>query len=294
MLKFSLMGSSARATSAAPRYFKPFVNASTKEGFLDGALFHNNPVRIAFSESQLIWPDIRSRPPDILLSLGTGQQRRAAATSVETGFRSREGVREDVAPDHAEPPSSTQGMLYRWSGLTQWLQVLFNRMEDLLDGDQIWWSFNDNLRLQDSYTEVQSCQRLNVNVGFPPPRLDEKAQLASFHRAVKERLASEPSLRAQMTKTAEHLVASSFYFERRGSPKEVGGHYLCCGMFNTPIIEISILFITLICIPQPHSYGRSSSSPSQKNFTNSAAYHLVRLSNLLQIIPQKIMNADVV
>jgi hypothetical protein len=116
--------------------------------------------------------------------------------SVETGFRTRAGIREDAATSHTEPPSNTQGMLYRWPGLTQLLQIRFNRMDDLLDGDQIWWSFNNDLRLQHSYSEVQSCQRINVNVGFPAPRLDEKAQLASFHRAVKEHLASDPSLRA--------------------------------------------------------------------------------------------------
>ena len=61
----------ARATSAAPTFFKPFVNPRTKEGFLDGAVYHNNPVRIANYESKLLWPEAEERHPDILLSIGT-------------------------------------------------------------------------------------------------------------------------------------------------------------------------------------------------------------------------------
>jgi hypothetical protein len=65
----------AAATSAAPSYFKPYTREanSNKHFYLDGALYFNNPVRVAESERKLIWPDVADKPPDILLSLGTGQ-----------------------------------------------------------------------------------------------------------------------------------------------------------------------------------------------------------------------------
>jgi patatin-like phospholipase/acyl hydrolase len=63
----------AAATSAAPTYFKPFMHEATKRTYLDGAIYHNNPVRLAQRESKLLWPDVANRDPDIFLSIGTGQ-----------------------------------------------------------------------------------------------------------------------------------------------------------------------------------------------------------------------------
>lgn len=63
----------AAATSAAPSYFKPFVHGPTKRTYLDGALYHNNPVWLANRERKLLWPDVADKHPDILLSIGTGQ-----------------------------------------------------------------------------------------------------------------------------------------------------------------------------------------------------------------------------
>ncbi|CZR42619.1 uncharacterized protein FPRO_09922 [Fusarium proliferatum ET1] len=60
----------ARATSAAPTFFQPFVHPETKRTYIDGALMHNNPVSLAYSEVEKIWPG--SLPPDIILSIGTG------------------------------------------------------------------------------------------------------------------------------------------------------------------------------------------------------------------------------
>lgn len=67
----------ARATSAAPGYF---TRLSAKEQgdphaqeYLDGAVYFNNPVRLAVNERRFLWPDMAEAPPDIVLSLGTGR-----------------------------------------------------------------------------------------------------------------------------------------------------------------------------------------------------------------------------
>lgn len=39
---------------------------------MDGALYHNNPVRIADAEWKLIWSRSPVTHPDIMLSIGTG------------------------------------------------------------------------------------------------------------------------------------------------------------------------------------------------------------------------------
>jgi patatin-like phospholipase/acyl hydrolase len=63
----------AAATSAAPSYFKPFCHEATKRTYLDGAIYHNNPVRLAHRERRLLWPDVADREPDLFLSIGTSQ-----------------------------------------------------------------------------------------------------------------------------------------------------------------------------------------------------------------------------
>ena len=58
----------ARATSAAPTYFAPFVKDGTP--YLDGALAANNPTMFAIVEAQATWP---GRPIGTIVSLGTGR-----------------------------------------------------------------------------------------------------------------------------------------------------------------------------------------------------------------------------
>lgn len=62
----------AAATAAAPSFFKPFRHTRGRT-FLDGAIYNNNPVKVVQRERKLIWPDVANMQPDILLSVGTGQ-----------------------------------------------------------------------------------------------------------------------------------------------------------------------------------------------------------------------------
>ena len=65
----------AAATSAAPSFFKPFEHAHTYRTYLDGALYHNNPVRLMNHERKLLWPDVAGQDPDLFLSIGTSQNK---------------------------------------------------------------------------------------------------------------------------------------------------------------------------------------------------------------------------
>lgn len=64
----------AAASTAAPPYFEPFWHSRTNREYLDGALYNNNPARVASREAQLLWPEVSNLAPDILLSVGTGKQ----------------------------------------------------------------------------------------------------------------------------------------------------------------------------------------------------------------------------
>jgi predicted acylesterase/phospholipase RssA len=44
----------ARASCAAPGYFKPFEKYGVKNSYYDGGLYNNNPAHIAVQESMLV------------------------------------------------------------------------------------------------------------------------------------------------------------------------------------------------------------------------------------------------
>lgn len=88
----------AAATTAAPGYFKKFTlthhqrvtsDFSTLNQFLDGSLYFNNPVRLAFNEHRFVWPDVAHIPPDIVLSLGTAQNAQMIETIMSSEIVAR-------------------------------------------------------------------------------------------------------------------------------------------------------------------------------------------------------------
>ena len=83
----------ACATSAAPSFFKPFQSASTSRTYLDGAIYYNNPVRIANHERKFLWPDVADSPPDILLSIGTGKNGQQIHEELEDELYGRPNIR---------------------------------------------------------------------------------------------------------------------------------------------------------------------------------------------------------
>lgn len=72
----------AGATSAAPPFFKPFESYVGKM-YLDGAIYYNNPVKVADNERKLLWPDVAESSPDIILSIGTGMNKKKIDEGLE-------------------------------------------------------------------------------------------------------------------------------------------------------------------------------------------------------------------
>jgi hypothetical protein len=64
----------ARATSAAPTFFKPMLvdDPPPAVPYVDGGLRYNNPSQLAVEEVRRIWP---GRTPTCLVSIGTGRPR---------------------------------------------------------------------------------------------------------------------------------------------------------------------------------------------------------------------------
>jgi hypothetical protein len=62
----------ARATTAAPTFFKPIRIKHLDGWFLDGGLKRNNPAEVALEEASKLWPRVRRF---CLVSIGTGVQK---------------------------------------------------------------------------------------------------------------------------------------------------------------------------------------------------------------------------
>lgn len=77
----------ARATSAAPTFFKPITITMPPPGgtFVDGGLTHNNPGELALSEAQRIWSTIKTF---CLISLGTGRLQSVKVVDIRPGAAS--------------------------------------------------------------------------------------------------------------------------------------------------------------------------------------------------------------
>lgn len=206
----------ARATAAAPGYFKPFHDKESSKVYFDGAFFHNNPVQIANQERELLWPE--SGQCDILLSLGTGK------------------VEEPGKSSNTASTTPKQPTIFR--DLQRKFNLLQANLDASLDCDLAWQNFE---RLQAPKTRGQpdssSCSnliRLNPVLPDKIPELDEKDKLGEFRGQVTD-WATKQAQSERIDQVARKLIASSFYFETntRISPgadadtdvKEINGTY---------------------------------------------------------------------
>lgn len=71
----------ARATSAAPLYFKPITINESR--YLDGGIGANNPSGLVLHEVMQMHPNLRN-PIDLLLSIGTGTSSRPSSSSLSS------------------------------------------------------------------------------------------------------------------------------------------------------------------------------------------------------------------
>ncbi len=185
-------------------------------------------MRIANYESKLLWPDIEKHPPDILLSLGTGHNGQDTEGYLESQLYDKRRLQ--MRADIAMPPE-TQARRWNFANIirptvTQWLSILFNRVDNILDSEQIWRGFRSDVMGASGHAEVSRYERINPNIGFRPPKLDQKSQLEPIQRAVKGKLSGAP-LQSKIARIANRLVASSFYLEKLSAPKEENMGYIC-------------------------------------------------------------------
>ncbi|KAL0780116.1 hypothetical protein CaCOL14_004599 [Colletotrichum acutatum] len=211
----------ARATSAAPPFFKSFTKADTKSSYLDGALYHNCPVLVAHHERRMIWPDIADTVPDILLSIGTGMN----------GLDSES----QTTPHRTEISKGGETVTKRKRTFlpVQLAQIAADRFDRILSCNAIWSDFKTDILSQNSHVTRDSHRRhirVNPDLRFKVPRLDAVNELESLERATKRYLNMN---RGKIKEIAHRLVASCFFFEKdAGSVRQVKEGFECTGRIH--------------------------------------------------------------
>ena len=195
----------ARATSAAPSYFKAFRSTRNKRVYLDGALYHNNPVQVADLERRLIWPDTAGLPPDILLSIGT-----SCNQSITNKARNSLQEPSFSLPDIERESRSRMGKL---------ITLMRNRVGDILNTEITWLRFM-SAAVRGDEDDKKRYQRINPDIKEEPPKLDDKDQRRRLQLLV-QRLLKDGTLKRQISSVARQLIASCFYVEITQMPTNI-------------------------------------------------------------------------
>lgn len=195
----------ARATSAAPSYFKAFRSKRNNRGYLDGALYYNNPIWVADLERRLIWPDTELSPPDILLSIGTSCNEVIRQKGEECLHFSR-----------SSRPRAPKKTSEKTTKMTNMISILKNRVENILDTEMTWLKFLSDAARQNKDAENR-YKRINPDLWKDPPKLDDINMLPDLRREVRS-IMRQGGLKRQIREIARQLVATSFYIESSQVP----------------------------------------------------------------------------
>lgn len=185
----------ARATSASPRFFKPFFHKPTGYSFNDGGLKFNNPVVVADQEWKLLWPNLANKHPDILLSIGTGYDPNPKPEMDKGGRRLR----------------AKRGALEFAKVL---LKIATQQIESSVGCEQTWSNFLRSLPIHDE-DKAAKYHRLNIDLPNKLPRIDQVDHMALLRRAAEDFCYNNPLIDQISTK----LIASLFYFRLDGASR---------------------------------------------------------------------------
>ncbi|KAK0722843.1 hypothetical protein B0T26DRAFT_704224 [Lasiosphaeria miniovina] len=203
----------ARATSAAPMLFRPYRHIATDKSYIDGGVVRNNPVTLASNEAKRIWNS--TKPPDIIVSVGTGIQVDADGQVVE------------VADEHV---AHLKRLLPR--GLRRKVELGLDMIRATLDCHLEWSNFKSTL----NGTLNRNSHRLDVGLMRKPPNLDDvgglvilqhesETYLSPSSKGVKYLDQQYPRANKHILAVARRLLACLFFISGR-LPKDMSpGRY---------------------------------------------------------------------
>lgn len=178
----------ARATTAAPGYFKAFHCSKNGHTYEDGALRLNNPVLAADYERQVIWPERCHLPPDVLVSIGTGYFADVKVKSSDPG------------------PAIGTGLI---DGVKTFINIARGFGENQLDCERTWQEYIQ-CTLSEQPEVKNRFHRLSPVVRGPKIDLDAVGELENLQNLTKQQFTVK---NREITEIAGQLIASLFYFE---------------------------------------------------------------------------------
>ncbi|KAM0713999.1 hypothetical protein Q7P37_010963 [Cladosporium fusiforme] len=202
----------ARATSAAPTYFRALCHEQSKQVLWDGGVYNNNPINIAERERKLIWTDLAEQEPDVVVSIGT-----LFCSKIETRRTARW-------------TSSPNGIVAHFKFLAK---MASDHLHTSLDSQRTWEDFIGSRR--PAVHDKQRYVRLNPELDSQPPKMDEVDQLGYLEEVTRYCIGGDEKLK----RLARQLVATCFYFEVVGDAREdaIGTSFEVDGFFHCRFTE---------------------------------------------------------
>lgn len=199
------------ATMADPQHFAPLRLGKSYSG---GGSTCANQADLALAEARKIWPD--TVEPDVLLSVGTGQDRKAILAELTS-----EAV--DTSSTHNN--TSLRGLLRKAQKSSKWL---LRGDKDVLDAERAWRDFITANPEKSPQRMTRKCVRLNIDFGQeePPPQ-DRESQIRRISTLASDNI-QETSLQAALRNVAYRLVATSFFFRVESRCKSTISGRICC------------------------------------------------------------------
>ncbi|KAJ2904255.1 putative patatin-like serine protein [Zalerion maritima] len=214
----------ARASSAAPPFFKAFQKHATGATYIDGALYHNCPVVVSHHERKLIWGDVTGSPPDLLLSVGTGK---FGPGQPRTTYRDRVMV----APPHVASPTSPPPQPKPATSffIPKMAKIAFDRFDNLLRSEKIWSAYLSNTAESSHHNTEPGIDRrfirLNPELGFKVPKMDDVDSIPAIEDAVEHDVLR---FKEKYVEVAHRLIASTFFFQKDSSSVQPNGSGFRC------------------------------------------------------------------
>lgn len=153
---------------------------------MDGALFHNNPIKIADREWKLLWPNGFSEYPDVVLSLGTGFRDPSSKAPVKKTVTEKLGI-----VSHGR----------------SLMKMAKEHIADSLNCEKVWL---DYVSLLPSNAPASRFVRFNIPMLDEPPALDDVAGMKMLQQHVRNQLSKDQD---RVRKLSMQLLATSFYWE---------------------------------------------------------------------------------
>ncbi|KAI1100934.1 hypothetical protein F4804DRAFT_348064 [Jackrogersella minutella] len=211
----------ARATTAAIPYFKPFQKAETKDQYIDSSPHNACPIWVAHEEMKLIWSDVADSPPDIMLSIGTGEYVRDRHTPREG--RSSFSITDASSVISTASTKPIERIFTRFTG-----QEHKNDISQMCK--QTWDKFKAGKftsGLSGEWEDNRRYLRISPELDIPVPKFDDIHRIDEIEREAEEALQQN---RIEIKEVVHQLIASTFYFEKDLGPlKQTSSGYTCKG-----------------------------------------------------------------